>query len=260
MKRLFEFRVFDIMKDDDNREFLNRVKDENLDKYDRFMSLVGNKGLEIAKQKYFQYDPIEIKRIAKEKKDTTRKEQNILRKQRDHEYLMSVYGDVLKEITEYLKTSPLKGILNIIKQEKNLKNWKKQYKTGDLKLGDSRISSFNEARPIDTVVLTPRIYKSSYINEFREDTFTIYQYVSLSRDRKSVRNYYFSIKFDFDFNFFVNTDSEFEEDKFAKIYKLRRTNMDIEQLKEVLEEFKYYMSDKFEEDCKIEKEVERYNL
>ena len=48
MKRLFEFRVYDIIKDDNNREFLNKVKDENPELYDRFMSLIGNKGLEIA--------------------------------------------------------------------------------------------------------------------------------------------------------------------------------------------------------------------
>ncbi|MCF7866773.1 hypothetical protein K9L67_06030 [Candidatus Woesearchaeota archaeon] len=68
MKILFEFRVYDIMKDESNRKFLNKVKDENPELYGRFMSLVGNKGLEIAKQKYKQYDPIEIDEIKRKEK------------------------------------------------------------------------------------------------------------------------------------------------------------------------------------------------
>ncbi len=250
MKRLFEFRVYDIMKDDDNREFLNKVKDENLDLYDRFMSLVGNKGLEIAKKKYLEFDPSEVKRVKREKKKQ-------IRKQSEYDYLMGLYSNILGELTEYLKISPLKDVLNIITQEKNLKNWKKQYRTGNLKISNSYITSFSESKPIDTVVITPRIYKNPDILEFREDSFTIYQYVSFSRDRKNITGYHFSIKFDFDFDFEI---SEFEECKLSKIKKLRRTNMDINYLQEILEKFKYYMSNKYEEDWKIEQEAKKYNM
>jgi len=257
MKKIYEFRVYDIMKDDNNREFLNKVKDENPELYDRFMSLVGNKGLEIAKQKYVQYDPEEIKKVEKESKRNKKIAQKQRKKQNYHDYIMNEYGDVFREVTEYLKTSPLKGILNIVTQEKNLKRWKKLYRTGDLKLSNSMITSFSPSKPIDKINITPRIYKNMDVVEFREDSVKIYQYVNLSRDKQSIIGYYFSIRFDFELDFIGD---DFDIEKNNKINELRRSSIDLEGLKEILEMFKYYMSDKYKEDWKIEQEVGKYNL
>ena len=57
MNRILEYRVFDLLKDPENEKFLDKVKKENPDEYNRFLNLVGNKGLEVAKQKYQIYDP-----------------------------------------------------------------------------------------------------------------------------------------------------------------------------------------------------------
>jgi len=66
MKKLLEFRAFDILKDEKNQEFLKKIKTENPDLYSTFVNIIGKKGLEIAKQKYEPYDP-EYKKILKEK-------------------------------------------------------------------------------------------------------------------------------------------------------------------------------------------------
>ncbi len=255
MKRIFEYRVYDILKDDDNREFLDKVKDENPDMYGRFVSLVGNKGLEVAKQRYLKHDPVEINRVKKEKKKETREQQKWTRLEQKHNFIMSNYGDAIKKISDHLDTSPLKKILPIIKQEKNLRKWKKQYKSSNLKIGN-QITSFSASKPIDTVVLSPRIYKNRNTIEFQEDSITIYQYVDLLRGGNSIKKFYFSIIFAFDIDFV----DDFNMARNLKLDSLRTLNTDYDGLMEVIEKFKYYMSDKYREDWEVEKESEKYNL
>ena len=57
MKRILEYKVFDILKNKENENFLDKVKKENPDLYSKFLNIIGNKGLEIAKQKYQEYYP-----------------------------------------------------------------------------------------------------------------------------------------------------------------------------------------------------------
>ncbi len=72
MKKILEYRVFDLLKDKDNEKFLDKVKKENPDMYAKFLNLVGNKGLEVAKQKYQEYDPeyVELKKQEEKEKKT----------------------------------------------------------------------------------------------------------------------------------------------------------------------------------------------
>jgi len=69
MKRLFEFKVYDILQDKDNEKFLDKVKKENPDLYTRFLNIVGNKGLDVAKEKYKEFDPVLVKIQQQKDKD-----------------------------------------------------------------------------------------------------------------------------------------------------------------------------------------------
>jgi hypothetical protein len=69
MRKIYEYRVFDILKVPENEKFLAKVKKENPDLYTKFLNLVGNKGIEKTKEIYVDYDPEVVKkREAKKKK------------------------------------------------------------------------------------------------------------------------------------------------------------------------------------------------
>ena len=58
----------------DETEFLKMVKEQNPDLYNRFFSLVKNRGLEIAKEKYKEFDPIYQKQLKRKEKSLKTKE------------------------------------------------------------------------------------------------------------------------------------------------------------------------------------------
>jgi hypothetical protein len=68
MKNLIESIVKNILKESEEEyTFLKKVVGENPSLYSRFYSIVKNKGLEVAKEKYKEYDPELIKQKEKEK-------------------------------------------------------------------------------------------------------------------------------------------------------------------------------------------------
>lgn len=51
-----EISLTSYTKDTDANIFLNKVKEENPDKFPRFLNIVRNKGLDVAKEKYIPFD------------------------------------------------------------------------------------------------------------------------------------------------------------------------------------------------------------
>jgi len=253
MKKLFEFRVFDIMKDDENREFLNKVKDENPELYDRFMSLVGNKGLEIAKQKYLQYDPEWIKEQKRKKTKEEKQREKEESKDRFRQRFLDKYREAVTNINIHLARTPLRDVIYIIREEKNLKRWKKQYKTLFKDVDSSLHDMENE--PIDSVKIIPPYYR--YRSEFGDEHIEIKQYVNLDENKKKIKDVKFTIIFHFEPEGF----DEFEADRDIKIGQLTTyIRLNLNELKELLEKFKYYMSDEYRKNWEIEQETEKYNL
>lgn len=254
MKRLFEFRVYDIMKDDDNREFLNKVKDENPELYGRFMSLVGNKGLKIAKQKYFEFDPVEVAEREKLRKKEEKQKKKDESEEKSRNHFLSKYLDIVNYINNYLRTSPLRSVIKNVREEKNLINWVKQYKTEFKGIYSDSFSLTHD--PIDSVKILPPNHKMHH--EFGDSrSIEIKQYIDkLTTDKKVER-----FKFQARFNFEPYGMNDFIIDQRLKIGELTTyKSLTLEELNILLEKFKYYMSDKYKEDWKIEQEAEKYNL
>jgi len=104
MKKIFEFKTFDVVNNPDNQEFLRKVRDQNPNLYSRFVSLIGNKGLEVAKDKYKDYDPdywkIRNKQLEKKKKQVN--------KEKRKEIALEILAPQITMINAVLKISPLK--------------------------------------------------------------------------------------------------------------------------------------------------------
>jgi hypothetical protein len=73
MKKILEFKNFEILNNPENYNFLSKVKKENPDLYFKFVNILNRKGLEQAKIAYDQYDPEKIKQREKEEKINLRK-------------------------------------------------------------------------------------------------------------------------------------------------------------------------------------------
>jgi len=117
MKRILEYKIFDILKDKDNETFLDKVKEENPDLYSRFLTIIGNKGLDVAKEKYKEFDPEEIIKKNKEIKKIQRKEIKDL----SNKKILDIFKNEIDEITDHLLESPLKGsILVFCQREPNI--------------------------------------------------------------------------------------------------------------------------------------------
>ena len=114
--KLFEFNILELRKNKDIDDFFKKVKSENPDIYSRFVSIVSNKGLDIAKEKYKQYDP-EYQKTMK-KKETTEKRRE--ERNKNIEHILNDLAPKINKIEEILSTSPLKNLLIDIKKNNKL--------------------------------------------------------------------------------------------------------------------------------------------
>ena len=123
VRRILEYRIFDLMKDPENEKFLDKVKIENPDLYTKFLNLVANKGLTIAKEKYVQYDPD----VVKERLEKEKKEKELQKKLGKKEYTknrdqaaLEAYSEEIKEIEDIISNSILKVLDKKMMENKNI--------------------------------------------------------------------------------------------------------------------------------------------
>jgi hypothetical protein len=131
MKRLFEFNVFDLMKDKGTETFLRKVKEENPDEYGHFVTIVGNKGLEVAKERYQDYDPNYWKEQAKKEKENkliNKRENKKEEIKRKGEEMLILLDSKIKMVNALLENTILNGFLKFINGDKNIKNFLDGYK------------------------------------------------------------------------------------------------------------------------------------
>ena len=264
MKILLEYKVFDILKDKKNSDFLNLVKKENPELYSKFLNILGNKGLEIAKEKYKIYsteyikdEKLRLKRLkTKEGKEQLKKEVSIECASEINDMkeilLQSALFDIEikfrtdKNISKYLKESFAKktyksNFTEIMKKPRTLRTKIK---------GDSTVH-------LDTLTYTiPGISDVDFFGWEEKGRIKLITIKQLYKARSK------ELFFDIHFNFPLNNIPKFE--KTFIIYRRRYINsldayINI-NIKRLFDKFSYALSNEFYEDWKFKKNVEKYNL
>ena len=185
MKRILEYKVFDLLKDPENEKFLKKVKNENPDLYDRFISLVGNKGLEVAKKEYQWHDPEYKKQKAAEEKAEKLRIKQIgrkkLRELADKELLLKykkeideieeeIFWSYLPELSKKIESDPrISKYLKHLKAKKVIKNRFKDFikKPRNLKFGFQNSIHSRGFVDLDTLAFVTKYYnraESEYSN------------------------------------------------------------------------------------------------
>lgn len=281
MKKLLEFRLFDLLKDKDNEVFLNKVKKENPDKYMLFVNILGRKGLEIAKTEYEEYDPTYVKiKKEKEKKEQTewRKQNNKEKKEQQHDELLKKYSSEINEVNNILKNSLLKRIEKNIENDKNLSYFLKYAKTHYTKdflkiLKDNRDIE-DTFKVYDYPDGTPRGYRFlidtlsySVDDEFEDSRIIILkisQYYILT-SKKLTYNIDFNLDTVYELPGDRNKEKDFIEQRSNYLDKLTRIGLDKDELyKIIFGTFSKLLSkevyDKWYEDWKLKNRMKKYNI
>lgn len=278
MKRLLEFKVYDILQDKDNVKFLDKVKKETPELYTRFLNIIGNKGLDIAKQKYQEYDP-EYAKLKREKE----KEEILLRKkignkerekQLDELYLEE-YNTEINDIKKILSATLLKELDQNIQKNKSISDFlkflEKNYKNdfaGLLKKprGFGYNLKFNPKLLVDSIMYNYIDYEDN--GEWDEKKLTthimsIHQHYDIST-KKLIYNLYFNVPDDYDVNSLINSkpkEKEFIQYRNQYINNLGKSNIDKEELyKIIFEKLVIRLSDEHYDEWKMLHDANKYNL
>lgn len=280
MRKIFEFKAFDVVNNPDNQEFLKKVKEQNPNLYSRFVSLIGNKGLEVAKDKYKQYDPEWIKNRFKVQKREKKKENKEQKKQE----ILDKWKPEIDTINSLLKTSALKKeILNFIENDENISKYfkknfiKKKYKNlfiDDLKkpfrLNNMLGAKLNRMINIDKLEFfeisfedetISGIWYGDEINKSKK-ILEINQVYDLSNSEIYYNIYpsFSSISSSFEEHVSYEGNREYIQERNSEINKLRDYHLNKKELFDVIKQISYALSDEHYEEWQIRKDANRYNL
>lgn len=265
MKKILEYKVFDLLQNKENEEFLDKVKKENPDLYIKFLNVLGNKGLDRAKEKYKEYDPEYIKsERSKKKKENNKKNKEKLRKN-----LLELYSEEIKEIEKILSESPLKKILKYIKSDEILKEYlekcraKKQYKNTFLEVIRGQFNKFRGNRWLSHTKIEYLLFTQSKYSE--------YDFEKITNNIITISHSYNLEKHESDYNLSINrsgTHTMYDIMKGEEFIKYRNKSMEDlvcyniteNELLNKIKKLSYYLSDDFYEEWKMEQDVKKYNL
>lgn len=270
MKRILEYKVFDILKNKENEEFLNKVKKENPELYTKFLNIVSNKGLEIAKQKYQEYDPEFVKSEKLRKKRERTKE---FKEEKKQQFLKTLEPQI-QYIEKILSNSPLKIIERIIKNDEIISNYlknyriEKQYKNNfleflrnpskfltNIKRGKLRIESLNYTKETfeDYFEVSKKILINiiHFYNRGINDKFENYneEIFWLEFNTTKYLSYNERLK-----------ETEFILDRNNEIKNLGNKYVSEKELFDSIEKYSYYLSDKYYKEWKFKNTVSKYNI
>jgi len=262
MKRLLEFRVFDLLKDKDNEEFLDKVKKENPDLYSKFLNILGNKGLEKAKEKYEEYDP----EFIKAKKSRKRKERTKEHKEEIKKILLIKHKDKIKEIEKEISNNSIKNVEQYIKNDSIISNYlkslkiKKKYKNNFLEFLRTPSKFIHKL-----IHLRLNIETLSYNRERNFFEYDLYGNRILNIDHfytNNIKKYnlqivwpYFGTQED------IMRGQDFVYDKQKNISRLSTyLYLTENELYERLDKYSYYLSDEYYEKWKMEQDAKKYNI
>lgn len=281
MKKILEYRVFDLLKDPENAKFLDKVKKENPDLYVQFLNILGNKGLEIAKQKYQQYEPeYKKQQIEKEKAEKALKKKIGAKeyKTKQHQALLDLYEKEITEVQIAMIDSPLDELAIRIRKDKRISEYlescgaKKQY-TNKFKelLKNPRHLSYEFSRKINVDSLKFNKTYQDY-NENREVTQSIISvnHYYNKNTKESTFEVYFKL-FDNDFDSFylpridAKKESEFldQRNRYVK-EKLHKSNIDKKELYDLINKFSSVLDERVYQNWKkewdLKQTVNKFNI
>lgn len=273
--KILEFRLYDLLKNKDNEDFLNKVKKENPDKYSMFIDILGNKGLETAKLKYEIYDPEFIKKEKekeKAEKAEIRKQNRINKKEQYHNEILQKYSSEINAINDILKNSLLKKIQKQIKNDGNLLRFSKfiktKYTNNFLKIlkNDFDIRhNLTYDTPDGKKSYNVFIDKLEYIYDdwYESNTIlTIKQHYNLAENK-----FLFDISFNFsnnDFSFDHNKENDFIDSRNSYLDNLKLYHIDKVELYKNINNFSKLFNKNFYDDWykdwTFKNKVNKYNL
>ena len=272
MKKIFEFKVFDILQDKENVKFLDKVKKENPDLYTKFLNLIGNKGLDFAKDKYQEYEPEYVKqKIEKEKKISDAEKKKIKKEKQEFEKqeVLKKYKDVIDEIESAMFSFDLYEIESEISKDKNIQNYIKSCSTRK-----SRENKFNQTLKKSASVLEYELnnrYLSLEIVKYKTNFTYSYYHNNINI---IFLEYFYNIKqkkleFTVSFNLFdepilsmeKNKEEEFLFDRNRYIIKeLNKFRVSKEEVIDSIKNLSYTLSDEYYNDWKIKNDADKYNI
>lgn len=256
MRKIFEFKVFDILQDKDNVIFLDKVKLENPDLYTKFINLVGNKGLSVAKQKYKEYTPEHIKQLEKENIAKERAQSTKL----NNEIILKEFEININKIEDVLYPSELFNIERILFNDKYISEYFKnmkivtKYENDFNKLLNNPIKLKNNTRgyiQIDTL----NFYQKGFATEFRKYNRTIiklHQHYNLNTG-ELIYSIFFSTNYDFSKKDFIKYRDNYIED-------LSKYKIDIEDISEIIEKYSYSFSEDFYDEWILKNSASKFNI
>jgi len=252
--KLFEYVI---TSNTEENLFLDKIRVENPELVNKFKSLIKNKGLEIAKQKYKEFDPIEIKKNLHDVKISNKRTE---RKNKEKE-LREFWKNDINEIWDLMLNNSLKST---IKNNKYLNDFPYKYRNDFSKI-EKNIFTFDSQMSRNYMISLERIdlYKEensfetgdhisirSFFSPMKEETFF---------DKDAI--FEKSILYIVEFKFNLNGRNELIAIRNQHINRLggpRRITVD--KFNETLNEFSRLMSPEFLKQLQIEKDANKFGL
>lgn len=279
MKKILEYKVYDLLKDKDNEKFLDKVKKENPDLYGHFLSILGNKGLEIAKQKYQEYDPeyIAIQKQKEKEEKLKRKRQST--KEFKKEYDKNLLNELKPKIEEVenvlsntnltiFKTAIIKDdrIIEYLESCKYKIDYNNNFKQQLKKPNDLKYSLRYDIH-IDTINFIKDFY--SYIENDVEikKIIQIKQYYDILSKRSTYSIHY--DLFDADYDDFlpkidIDKNHDFLRQRNDEARKLNKNREGISEILDSLKKFSVILDERIYEkwykEWEIRNNANKYNL
>lgn len=276
MKKLLEYRVFDLLKDKDNVDFLDKVKKETPDQYTRFLNLVGNKGLEKAKEMYQEFDPEYIKlQKQKEKEDKLRRKKESTKEYKAwyKQEVLDMHKQQIEDIESVLLNSPLKVLELRIKKDPRISEYLESCKAK--KVYENKFKDFlknpNQYYELNSgkINIGTLIFKATWLNyaEEKDESLNIIKVSHYYDHNKKESTYSVYLKlFDNEYDYFLpkldgDKDPDFLRQRSDYVEKIGKSNIDEHELYHIIfKSFSNILREDVYSRWKMEKDAKKYNL
>lgn len=272
--RILEFRIFDLLKNKDNEEFINKVKTENPELYVKFVNILGRNGLDFAKAEYLKYSPEYLK--DQRKKESLEKRKEKIKKEKED--LLLKYKLEIDEVENILDNSELFNLEIYIEKNKTLRKYLTQCST---KVKYNNLFLKLKKTPHKLIkYINGRYNRLSFDMDIDEIDYSLtFKHYEISRKRSiiNIRQMYnykdFEVKYNIDFNFNYRSKlpdmdkhkkREFLDWRSTFIGSLDKSNINITEVYNLIDKFSSLLSDEYYEnwleEWNLKQEIEMYNL
>jgi len=274
MKKIFEFKVFDLLQDKENAEFMDKVKKENPELYVKFLNILSNKGINVAKEKYEDYDPNRVKiRNEREKELRLRRKRENTKeaKTAKNKELLEKYKNEIDEIENVIYSSKLDIIdnklksYNIISEYLNSCRVKKRYENNFNKLLKTPENIEYELR--GSLLLESIWYTTNSFSLWESDKINIIHIQHFYNFKNKQSTFYprFNLYYD-EFEEYTipvdrNKESEYLEKRRAYANDLTKEGrLTLDEISNTIKKVSILLSDEMYKEWKFEQDLNKYNL